>query len=122
MVSVALVVEKEERLVRLLVDTRNVHRASDGSTKLIAMRIRAREPVQVIEVVVRVECSIAQIIVYVSVQTVASGLGHDVDHISSAPPVLRAEGILLDLEFLHVVWRWNIDDPAPALARIPRAV
>ena len=68
MVPMTLVVEEEECLVALLVDARDVHRASQGNTKLIAMGNRFREPVQVIEVVVRVEGRIAQIVVCVSVQ------------------------------------------------------
>jgi hypothetical protein len=66
MVSVTLVIEEEECLVSLLVDARDVHRASQGNTKLIAMRNRFQEPVQVIEIIiVRVEGRIAQIIVHV---------------------------------------------------------
>ena len=72
----ALVVEEEESLVALLVEPGNVHRASDGNTKLIAMRIRARQPVHVIEEVVRVERAIAQIVIHVSVQTAAAGFGN----------------------------------------------
>ena len=86
------------------------------------MRIRAWVVIQVVKVVVGVERAIAQIIVHVSVQLVATGLGHNVDHVASAPTVLRSKAILLDLELLHVVRRGDINDPAPALAGIPRAV
>ena len=77
------------------------------------MRNRFRWSIQIVEVVVRVEVAIAQIVVRVSVQTAASGLGHDVDHISRAPAVLRGERILLNLKLLHVIGRWNVDDSAP---------
>src|SRR5437868_11738254 len=100
MISMTLVVEEEECLVTLLVNARDVHRASQGNTKLIAMRNRFREPVQVIEIIVRVEGRIAKIVVCVSVQTAASRLGHNVDHISRAPAILCRERVLLNLELL----------------------
>src|SRR5205823_12966234 len=118
----SLEVEEEEGLVTLLVDARNVYGAPHGNTKLIAVRIRARESVQVIEVIVGIECAITQIIVYVAVQTVAAGFGHNIDNIARAPTILCGEGILLNFELLHVVRRWDIYDAAPTLACIPRTV
>src|ERR1700730_9385234 len=112
MVSMALEVEEEECLVALLIDARDVHRPTKSNTKLIAMRIRAREPAQVIEVVVRVECAITQVIVYVSVQTAASGFGDYVNDVPGAPAVLGCERILLHLELLNVIRRWDIDHTA----------
>src|SRR5581483_7304115 len=122
MVSVTLKVEEEECLVRLLVYARNVYRAPDRDTKLIAMRIRAREPAQVVEVVVRVEGAIAQVIVHIAVDLTGAGLCNDVDDVSCAPSILCSEGILLHLELLHVIRRWDVDNTAPALAGIPGTV
>src|SRR3954466_3556599 len=112
MVSMTLEVEEEESLVALLVEARKVHRASDGNAELIAMRNRFRAR---FEIVSGVQGRIAHVIVHVSVQPAATGLGHNVDHISSAPAVLRGERILLNLEFLNVIRGRNIDHPAPAL-------
>src|SRR6266700_5511183 len=122
MISMAFEIEEEECLVTLLVDARNIYRATYGYAKLIAMRIRTRVPMQIIEVVVGVERPVAQIVVHVAVQTAASGLGHDIDHISCAPAVLRGERILLDLELLHVVGRGHVNNTSPAFTGIPRAV
>ena len=44
-----LVVEKEESLVTLLIDTRNVNWAAYRNPKLIAVRIRLRRPLTLLE-------------------------------------------------------------------------
>src|SRR5690242_14994206 len=120
MVSMAFKIEEEKGLVTLLVDAWNVHRASNSNAKLIALRIWARTPMQIVEVVVGVERTIAQIVVNISVQSAAAGLAHDIDHISCAPAVLRGERILLDLELLHVVGRGHVNNTSPAFTGIPR--
>ena len=122
MVSMTLEIEEEECLVSLLIKSRQVDGTSNGHTKLVAVRIRAWVSVQSIEVVVRVECTIAQIVVNVSMQSAAAGFCNDIDYISRAPTVLRGERVLLDFEFLHVIGRWNIDHTAPTLAGVPRAI
>src|SRR5205823_8282305 len=104
-------------LVRLLIYARNVYRAPDRDTKLIAMRIRAREPAQVVEAVVGVERPIAHVVVHIAVALTGAGLCHDVDDVSCAPSILCSEGILLHFELLHVVRRWDVDNTAqPSLA------
>src|SRR3954453_18143362 len=118
----ALVVEEEKCLVTLLVDSRNVHGASQGNAKLIAMRNRFLETIQVVEVVVRVKGRITQIVVCVPVQTAASGLRHHVDHVSSAPAILRRKCVLLNLELLYVVRRRDVDHATPTLACVPGAI
>ena len=85
----ALVVEEEECLVTLLVETRNVDWAAKRDPKLIAMRIRLRLTVKVVEVGVGVELAIAQVVVRISVQTAASRFGDDVDDVPGAPAILR---------------------------------
>src|SRR5215469_8265403 len=120
MVSVAFEVEEEECFVALLINAGNVYGAADGNTKLISMRIRLRRDRDA--EMVGIKRGVAQIVVNIAMQAATAGLGHHVDHISSAPTVLRREGILLDLELLNVVWRWHVNNPAPAFAGIPCTV
>ena|SRR6185437_7057487 len=120
MVSMSLIVEEEVGLVTLLIDARNVYRPSDSNAKLISVRIRLWRDRDA--EMVGVKRGVTQIIVNITMQAVATGLGDHIDHISSAPTILCRERILLDLEFLNVVRRWNVDDAAPTFAHVPGSI
>src|SRR5689334_6170926 len=121
MVSMALEIEKEESPIPLLVDARNVYRAPYGSPKLITVRIRFPGR-RIEEIVSGIQRTVAHVVINIPMQLAAAGLGHHIDHVSSAPTVLRGERMLLDFEFLHIVRRRNVNDAAPSGTGIPRTV
>src|SRR6266851_1001892 len=109
-------------LVRLLVDPGNVERAAWRTAVLVTIEVRPLYPVAIVEVVVRIESTVPVELEQVSVETVGSGFGDDVDDVSAAPAILRGEGVGLDLELLDVFDRGNVDDAAPVLRGVPGSV
>ena len=114
-----LVVEKEKRLVALLIDPRNIYRAAQSKPVLITVGIRFCATV---EKVVGVKLAVAQVLVRIPVQRTASRLCHHINDVPGAPAILRGKGMLLHLEFLHIVRRGHVNNPAPAADGIPSAI
>src|SRR6187551_3390720 len=101
----SFVIEEEERLSTLLIDSRDVNRTSHSKTELIPMHVWTVQPVQIIKVVVGVERAVAQKLIHNSMQTTPPGSGYKIDNVAGTPAVLRCERVLLDLELLHILRR-----------------
>src|SRR3984893_14068627 len=73
---------------------------ADRDTKLITMEVGLSSAVKEVS---RIQAAVAVKLVSITVECVRTRLGHNVDYVAAAPPILRGERIGLNLEFLYVV-------------------
>src|SRR5581483_10187750 len=96
----SLIIGEKEGLITLLIDTGNVQRAAAGNSELIAVVVRLRHAVQIVEVKVGVQIRIANVLVGNEMVVMGAGLGGEAYHVSCAETVLGRKRVA---RYLHLI-------------------